>query len=153
MKESIVTVAPKIILDKLSRLLSILQGAKKTYEQTASTVNNKQIRYTILGLAQESKQYANEVMAHIETLGGEAAKPLAGSEFNYENLSERKEWEIKAEKDRLQDCTNSESSILQAYHDLLAEPGLYENIRKTIKYQLVGLLHSFSQLKLLRTSL
>lgn len=154
MVKSFISSTPKIILEKLNRLLSALQKAKKTYEQTASTVNNKQIRYTILGLAQESGQYANELMSHIEILGGEAAKPQTGSEFKYDHLSEKKEeWEIKTEKDRLQDCSNNENLILDAYHEALAEPVLYENIRKMIKYQLVGLLHSFSQLKLLKTSL
>ena len=69
---------PKVILEKLNRLLMTLQRAKRTYEETASTVDNKQLRYSILGLAQESKQYTNELMSQIEILRGKPAKSHGG---------------------------------------------------------------------------
>ena len=61
---------PGIILDKLTRLLNALQEVKNYYEQVAKRIQNQQFKLSILGLAQESKQYANELIAHIETLGG-----------------------------------------------------------------------------------
>src|SRR5664279_3214280 len=61
---------PGIILDKLTRLLNVLQEVKNHYEQVAKRIHNRQLKLSILGLAQESKQYANELIAHIETLGG-----------------------------------------------------------------------------------
>src|SRR4249919_1122481 len=61
---------PGIILEKLTRLLVALQEVKNHYEQVAKRIHNKQLKLSILGLAQESKQYANELIAHIETLGG-----------------------------------------------------------------------------------
>ena len=61
---------PGIILEKLTRLLVALQEVKNHYEQVAKRIQNKQLKLSILGLAQESKQYANELIAHIETLGG-----------------------------------------------------------------------------------
>src|ERR1035438_3097426 len=61
---------PGIILDKLNRLLNALQEVKNHYELVAKRIQNQQLKLSILGLAQESKQYANELIAHIETLGG-----------------------------------------------------------------------------------
>jgi len=149
-----VSKTPKVILEKLGRLLETLQRVKKTYEQTASTISNQQIRCTILGLAQESKQYANELMSHIEILGGPRERSSTESEFDYSAASPKKnEWECEEEKNSLNDCTRSEKFLLQVYREVLNEPFLYENIRKMIRYQLNGILHSFAQLKLLNASL
>jgi len=148
-----VSKTPKAILEKLDRLLETLQRVKKTFEQTASTINNQQIRYTILGLAQESKQYANELMSHIEILGGRRERSETESEFDFSNPAQKNEWECSEEKDRLKDCTSSEKFLLQVYREVLNEPFLYDNIRKMIRYQLNGILHSFAQLKLLNASL
>src|SRR5450631_2444282 len=67
---SIVHKTPVIILEKLTRLLNALQEVKNHYELVAKRIHNKQLKLSILGLAQESKQYANELIAHIETQGG-----------------------------------------------------------------------------------
>jgi hypothetical protein len=72
---------PGIILEKLTRLLVALQEVKNHYEQVAKRIHNKQLKLSILGLAQESKQYANELIAHIETLGGVMQDRLK-TEFN-----------------------------------------------------------------------
>ena len=149
----IVSKTPKAILEKLDRLLETLQRVKKTFEQTASTINNQQIRCTILGLAQESKQYANELMSHMEILGGSRERYETDSKLDFSNSPEKNEWECSEEKDRLKDCTSSEKFLLQVYREVLNEPFLYDNIRKMIRYQLNGILHSFAQLKLLNASL
>jgi Domain of unknown function (DUF2383) len=140
-----------IILEKLNDLLLALNKAKRRYEQMASTINNLQLRYTILGLAQESKQYANELMSQIEVLGGNSSKSHGGSDFNYDGLSDNKAGEI--EKEQLKDCSISEDSLIQLYRKVLNEPLLYEMIRKMLRYQLNGIMHSFSKLKLLNASL
>ncbi|MBS1598687.1 MAG: hypothetical protein JST75_10730 [Bacteroidetes bacterium] len=149
----LVSKTPKAILEKLNQLLATLHRVKKTLEQSASTIHNQQIRYTVLGLAQESKQYANELMSHIEILGGEREKFSVDQEFIFCEESEEDAWKCSEEKDRLKICTTSEKSLLQVYREVLNEPFLYENIRKMIRYQLNGILHSFAQLKLLNASL
>ncbi|HEX4851125.1 MAG TPA: hypothetical protein VFV08_09980 [Puia sp.] len=144
---------PKVILEKLNKVLVALQGAKKVYEETALSTENKQLRYTMLGLAQESKQYVNELKSHIQILDGEISHPAGNVEMNYSGFSDKKEWEITSEKNKLDLCTHSEKSIVQAYSELLNEPHLYENIREMIRYQLRGMLQSFSKLRLLSTSI
>jgi len=148
-----VSKTPKAILEKLDRLLETLHKVRETFEQTASSIHNQQIRYTVLGLAQESKQYANELMSHIETLGGSREKFPIESEPNICDVLDDDESACREEKDRLKICTSSEKFLLQVYREVLNEPFLYDNIRKMIRYQLNGILHSFAQLKLLNASL
>src|SRR5450432_4589705 len=78
---AIVHKTPGIILDKLTRLLNALQEVKNHYELVAKRINNQQLKLSILGLAEESKQYANELIAHIETLGG-ILQDRVKSDFN-----------------------------------------------------------------------
>ena len=148
-----VSKTPKAILEKLGRLLETLHKVRETLEQTASSIHNQQIRYTVLGLAQESKQYANELMSHIETLGGTREKFPIEPEPNICDLLGEDQSAYREEKDRLKICTSSEKFLLQVYREVLNEPFLYDNIRKMIRYQLNGILHSFAQLKLLTASL
>ena len=72
---------PGIILDKLTRLLNSLQEVKNNYEQVARRIQNLQLKLSSAGLAQESKQYANELIAHIETLGGKLQERMK-TDFN-----------------------------------------------------------------------
>ena len=93
---------PPIVLDKLNHLLSILEKAKKNFEEMASNIRNKEIRQTILGLVQESKQYASELVSHIRMLGGDTAQLHSGVEFNFDGLPEQRNWEIiKEEKESI----------------------------------------------------
>ncbi|PWT72709.1 MAG: hypothetical protein C5B59_15235 [Bacteroidetes bacterium] len=150
---SLLSKTPKVILEKLNRVLIALYGAKEICEKTALTVENRQLRYTILGLAQESKQYANELKSHLQILEGEISGMDSHAEMNYSGQSNKMDWEITSEKNKLDLCTHNEKMIVQAYSELLNEPHLYENIREMIRYQLRGLLQSFSKLKLLSTSI
>jgi hypothetical protein len=120
----------------------------------ASSIRNREIRHTILGLVQETKQYAYELVSHIQMLGGDTAQLHSGIEFNFEGLPGQRNWEIiKEEKESIQFCVMTEKSIVKVYREILNEPFLYEGIRKMIRYQLNGMMHSFSQLRLLNASL
>jgi uncharacterized protein (TIGR02284 family) len=146
--------APGAVLEKLNRLLDILKSSKKMFEQTASGLENKQLRNTILGLAQENRQYAEELAAHIQILGGQAGKVEQGAEFKEDWFKEKKEWEVaEDEKTALKNCALREEFTGQQYEDVLNEPFLHENLRKMIHYQFQGLMHSLSQMTLLSTSL
>ncbi len=145
---------PPVVLDKLHHLLQVLQKARKNFEDLASSVRNKEIRQTILGFVQESKQYSSELVSHIAMLGGEPEQKYEPVSSRYDALPEKDHWEIvKEEKDGIKYCTMMEKSILETYRNVLNEPFLYEDLRKMIRYQLNGMMHSFAQLKLLHASL
>ena len=142
---------PGIILEKLTRLLHALQEVKNHYEQVAKRIQNRQLKMSILGLAQESKQYANELIAHIETLGGIMQDRLK-SDFNRVDDS----GEIPEIPDHAEDLVGlklEEQQVMKTYREVLNEPFLYDTIRQMVRYQQNGLLHCFSQIRMLYATL
>lgn len=62
--------APPYLLEKINIICTLLKQGKKEYEQVADNITNKDMRRTMLSLAQESNQYACELSSQIQTLGG-----------------------------------------------------------------------------------
>jgi hypothetical protein len=142
---------PGIILEKLTRLLNALQEVKNHYEQVAKRIHNRQLKLSILGLAQESKQYANELIAHIETLGG-TMQERHKTEFNKLDVS----GDILEMPGRTEDLVGlklEEQQVMKTYREVLNEPFLYDTIRQMVRYQQNGLLHCFSQIRMLYATL
>jgi len=142
---------PGIILDKLTRLLNALQEVKNNYEQVAKRIQNLQLRLSLLALAQESKQYANELIAHIETLGGKLQDRIK-SDFNRVDEPDLNV-EVPGYMVDLVQLNLGEQLVLKTYRDVLNEPFLYDTIRQMIRYQQNGLLHCFSQIRMLYATL
>ena len=148
---SVVHKTPSIILEKLSRLLNALQEVKNHYEQVGNRIQNRQLKLSILGLAQESKQYANELIAHIETLGGTLQAQIK-SDCNRVN-NPREVQELPDSNEDLIGLKLEEQQVMKIYRDVLNEPFLYDTIRQMIRYQQNGLLHCFSQIRMLYVTL
>ena len=151
MVASLVHKTPAVILEKLTRLLNALQTVKDNYEQTALRIHNKQLQLSLLALAQESKQYANELIAHIETLGGKLNDQFK-RDFNRMG-SDDEHLVFREGKTDLRQMNLGEQLLMKTYRDILNEPFLYDNIRRIIRYQQNGLMHCFSQLKMLYATL
>jgi uncharacterized protein (TIGR02284 family) len=144
---------PPLVLTKLEFLLHSLLKARKAFEEMASSLKNRQLQHTIIGLAHESRQYATELDSYVHTLGMETEKFSSSSDF-HDSTSESIEWAFpEEEKEVLRWCAKKEKSIVLIYREILNEPYLYEGIRKMVRYQLNGVMHSFAQLKLLNTSI
>jgi hypothetical protein len=142
---------PGVILDKLTRLLNALQEVKNNYEQVAKRIPNLPLRLSLLGLAQESKQYANELIAHIETLGGKLQDRLK-TDFNRVE-GPGGEPELPGNTIDVVQLKLGEQMVLKTYRDVLNEPFLYDTIRQMVRYQQNGLLHCFSQIRMLYATL
>jgi hypothetical protein len=142
---------PGVILEKLTRLLLALQEVKNHYELAAKRVHNRQLKLSILGLAQESKQYANELIAHIETLGGTMQERLK-TDFNKLDAS-GDILEIPGNAEDLVGLKLEEQQVMKTYREVLNEPFLYDTIRQMVRYQQNGLLHCFSQIRMLYATL
>ena len=142
---------PGIILEKLTRLLNALQEVKNHYEHVAKRIHNQQLKLSILGLAQESKQYANELIAHIETLGGILHDKVKSDcnrlDGNIESQS------LAGSAEDLIQLKIGEQQVMKTYRDVLNEPFLYDTIRQMVRYQQNGLLHCFSQIRMLYATL
>ena len=138
--------APPFLLDKMNHVCKLLWQGKKEYEQVASTIDNKDLRSTMLTLALESNQYACELSSQITTLGGVAEKeknnePELGDEIR--NLND--------ENEILTFCTMNEKKMIGAYQEILNESFLYEGLREMIRYQLNEMLCAFMQVKQLNS--
>ena len=138
--------APPFLLEKMNNLCSLLRQGKKEYEQVATTMANKDLRTTMLTLAQESNQYACELVSQIHSLGGVP---------ELEKINEPElEDEIKNfndENEILTFCRVNERKMVGAYQEILNESFLYEGLRKMIRYQLNEMLCAFMQVKQLNS--
>jgi uncharacterized protein (TIGR02284 family) len=154
MSAPLITKTPVLILDKLEGLISKLIEAKNIFEKLASNFKNKELGQSVIGIAQESRQYATELSSQIQSLGGEKRASHDIDDLEHTKTAVEKEWMIQdQEKDALQFCAHHEDSIVKAYREVLHEPFLQEGIRKMVRYQLNGILFAFSRLKLLNASL
>ncbi len=148
---AVVHKTPGIILDKLTRLLNALQEVKNYYEQVAKRIQNQQLKLSLLGLAQESKQYANELIAHIETLGG-ILQDRVKTDCN-RVIESTEIQELPGSAVDLVGLKLGEQKVMKTYREVLNEPFLYDTIRQMVRYQQNGLLHCFSQIRMLYATL
>lgn len=147
---STVNKIPAFVLEKLDILFQLLKERKVEYETFAGKVNDKQLKRTVLTLAQETNQYAMELSSQIETMCGRKNQ----EESNQDTVTMPEvTLMISGENDILKSCEVSEKRMIVAYRNILNEPFLHDNLRKLIRSQLNGLTYAFMQLKLLNTSL
>lgn len=147
---------PRVVLDNLSRLLRVLQVSKKEYERTAFALTDQQMQAALLGHAQECNQYACELASQLEVLGGESVQAdpsRSGDDLGEGLLAFSPGGTSGTTKDAMRHCSRNGETTLQVYVEVLSEPSLHENIRKLIRNQINGLMHSFAQLSLLNASL
>ena len=133
--------APPYLLKKINNICNLLWQGKKEYEQVADTVTDKDLRRTMLSLAQESNQYACELSSQILTLGGTPEIEID------EAVMADKIKNVIGEKEIITLCQKNEKTMLSAYREILKESFLYEGLRKMIRYQLNELLCAFMQAK------
>jgi len=134
--------APSFLLEKMNNLCSLLRQEKNEFEQAATTITNKDLRITMLTLAQESNQYACELYSQIHTLGG---MPDAEKNNEFEILHEH--INLNDEDEIMSFCKKNEKKMIGAYQEILNESTLYEGLRKMIRYQLNEMLCAFMHVK------
>ncbi|MFT3936667.1 MAG: hypothetical protein QM726_23785 [Chitinophagaceae bacterium] len=143
---STVNKIPAFVLEKLDILFNLLKERKNEYEVFAGKVENKALKRTVLTLAQETNQYANELSGQIQTMGGKMKYyPETDNVCTCVVM-------VNDEDDILKSCEVSEEKMIIAYRTILNEPFLHENLRSLIRNQLNGLTYAFMQLRLLNTS-
>ncbi len=133
--------APPFLLDKMNTIYSLLWQGKTQYEEVATAISDKDLRSTMLTLAQESNQYASELYSQINTLGGAAKMEKVKPELREEMKELNNENEIVAL------CKINEKNMIVAYQEILNEPFLFEGLRKMIRYQMNEMLCTFMQVK------
>ncbi len=143
---STVNKIPAFVLEKLDILCKLLKERKTEYEAFAGKVNNKELKRTVLSLAQETNQYANEICSQLQMMGGKIKTSSEILPMHDPAMM------MNDEDDILKSCEVSEKKMIVAYRTILNEPFLHDNLRKLIRCQLNGLTYAFMQIKLLNTS-
>ena len=133
--------AQPYLLEKINNICRLLWQGKKEYEQVADTTTDKDLRRSMLSLAQESNQYACELTSQIHTLGG-----TPEIESNESVLTDKIK-NVNGEEEIITLCQKNEKTMLSAYREILKESFLYEGLRKMICYQLNEMLFAFTQAK------
>ncbi len=145
--------APKYLLDKLLYFWDFLKAEKEKYERAALAVSDRQMRYTITNLAQESNQYGCELLSQLRSLGVNVGigQPESAPTESFRTIAEDGSNQI-LDHTTLQFCRDSEKQMITAYRTILNEPFLMEDLRKLMRTQLNGILCTFLQLKLLASA-
>ena len=130
------------LLKKINTLYGLLLQGKRKYEQIAMITSDRDLRRTIISLAQKTNQYACELSSHLQTLGGiSPGEKTSEFELGTETMPSMDENEI------LKFCMANEKSMVKAYHEILDDSYLYEGLRSMFHYQLNGILCAFIQTK------
>jgi len=134
--------APPFLLEKLGKICILLRQGKSAYEQFAKNITDKDLRNTMLTLAQESNQFACELSSQIETLGG-----VPNSENVNEAIAEDELIISSSDGNEILTlCKKNENKMVAAYGEILNDSFLYEGIRKMMRYQLREMLCNFMRL-------
>ena len=136
-----------LVVTSLSELRGALIESKGKCEEVARKIGNEQLRKTIISLEQLNIQYAHELDAQIQSLGGEFKNSVAL--FNPQDLPDSGDSKINVKKETLNICTKIEYPIIKLYRRILRQPLLNSSLKKIIQYQMNGIMCTTLQLKLL----
>lgn len=143
--------APHYIVEKLSRLRSLVKAETEKYKLAAYGITDYQFRNNVTLLAQESDQYFFELTSQLRVLGEESIDQEIDSCNDAHFSAEEAVLENASLQQNitLQVCKDSEKRLIQAYREILNEPFLMDGLRILIRRQLNGIMYTFLQLKLL----
>ena len=142
--------ATPFITEKINKLCRLLMQEKEEFEAVATTIKDRDLRCTVLTLAQNNNQYATELSSQMQSMCGEENEggiPIHA--FYYDHPDETLLKKFSDENEIMAFCNLNEKKMISAYRDILNESVLYEDLRKMIRYQLNGILYAFMQLRLL----
>ena len=140
-------------LDKFSGLMFFLKRSKKDFEMVADEIENHCLKTALNGLSEESYFYESELKNYLKHLGINTTniteQDYAHSDFNsnttiVENLEKGNELQSL--------CIYNETSLTQAYSDLLTEHLPCKSLQEIISYQLNALKITFLKIKTLNTA-
>lgn len=134
-------------IDKIEGLCKLLRKETYAYQVISSAVKDKKVQSTMLALAEESNQYANELYSEVLVPAGMTEK----TENSEEN--EALDPAVMDNKDALGHfCNTTEMKLVKAYREVLNESFFNKELRKKINDQLNGTLCNFMRLKIYKNS-
>jgi small-conductance mechanosensitive channel len=147
MKTSIKHSPVCVVITNLSELYNALLEGKRKCEEIALKISNEQLRKTIINLEQLNVQYARELNAQIQSLGGEIINTDFLSDSKAYNSEDKTK--INVGRETMNICSKVEYPIIRLYRRILQQPLLNSSLKKIIQYQMNGIMCTTLQLKLL----
>jgi hypothetical protein len=126
-------------------LSKALEEGKKRCEEMVFKIPETHIRKSILGIEKQSEEYAHELNAQIETMGGESKDVSIEMKSPYRSFNSRSR---NIEKEILVMCRVIERSVIKLYSKILNDPILTDGFKEVIRAQMNGIMRSTLQLKL-----
>lgn len=140
-------------LNKFTGLMFFLKRSKADFEMVADEIENHTLKTALNNLSEESYYYASELKNYLKHLG------VNSSTINEDNYSYAYADGTVTEIGNLQNgneldclCTFNETSLTQAYSDLLEEPLPCKSLQEIIMYQLNAIKITFLKIRTLNTA-
>ncbi len=140
------------ILNKLSGLLFFLKRSKTEFEMVADEVENYSLKTALNGLSEESSFYAGELKNYLKDLG------IKTPYIKYDSLVDNVDYLNENPQQNSNGnelnciCNYNETSLTEAYSQLLSESLPFESLKEIILCQLNALKFSFMKIKTLNTA-
>lgn len=145
----VIPMTPAAVTKKIYRLHRLLVKEKEDFEEVAGPITDRNLRSTVLSLAQQNNQYAAELSCYLQSTGTAVAKNKKS--HSQEPGPAAVGPNALHETGVLAFCSSNERKIAQAYRRILQETALYQGLKDMMGYQLNGILSACMQLKLLRS--
>lgn len=140
------------LIDKFCGLLFFLKKSKKEFEMVADEIEDNSLKTALNGLSDESSHYAGELKNYLKSLGFKT--PYIN--YNYEepslNVDDQAEMDAKYGNELLCICSHNETSLTQAYSDIIEETIPCNTLKEILLCQLNALRFSFMKIKMLNTA-
>lgn len=139
------------ISGNIKKLSSILLDERCQYMQTAGVTQNRQMKKTITGLAQEFEAYAGEIYFHLKVMGISERRSNKTDKIHQIGSTAAGGTIVDYNEEFIvSNCCSRENILVHAYRDILNEPFLSGELRQVLRQQLNGIMYGYTRLKLLK---
>ena len=136
-------------IEKLNNLISIAEDGNEGYQNAAKDIDNETIKKSFNVFSEERAEYATQLRKLVYQLTGETETSTGSST----GMLHRVWMDLKSvftggdTNAIINACINGEEAAVTAYSDVLADPKISDDFKKTITFQLHGIKQALSNLK------
>lgn len=140
-------------LNKFSGLMFFLKRSRLDFEMVADEIENHSLKTALNGLSEESHYYASELKNYLKHLGVNTTT-ITEEVYHYDDFSSTSTLQENLHNGNELNslCTYNETTLTQAYSDLLEEPLPCKSLQEIILYQLDALKITFLKIRTLNTA-
>jgi hypothetical protein len=134
---------------KLCNMLSYLKQTTSEFETIADSVEDKDFKMALRGIAVQARQYANELDSQLKCMDVYYLSPFTHFKRDEISILAYQINTDKSKKNVSAICDQSESFFTTAYQDILNIDFRYPFLKNIIHSQFNGICSAFKQMRLL----